>query len=88
MENKQIKKRIPVISLLLREKKFLINTPFQIQFMASLIIVSLVSMGIIYIANDYFFHSYIAAQETACVTSKLLGKEVLLSVLKSYLLSL
>ncbi len=60
MENKQIKKRIPVISLLLREKKFLINTPFQIQFMASLIIVSLVSMGIIYIANDYFFHSYIA----------------------------
>ena len=60
MENKQFKKRIPVVSLLLREKKFLINTPFQIQFMASLIIVSLVSMGIIYIANDYFFHSYIA----------------------------
>jgi hypothetical protein len=60
MENKQFKKRIPVISLLLREKKFLINTPFQIQFMSSLIIVSLVSMGIIYIANDYFFHSYIA----------------------------
>jgi hypothetical protein len=57
---REIKKRIPIISLLLREKKFLINSSFQIQFMASLIIVSLVSMSIIYIANDYFFHSYIA----------------------------
>lgn len=57
---KTIKKRIPIISLLLREKKFLINSTFQIQFMASLIIVSILSMSIIYIANDYFFHSYIA----------------------------
>lgn len=55
---KQFKKRVPIVSLLLREKKFLINSTFQVQFMASLIIVSILSMSIIYIANDYFFHSY------------------------------
>lgn len=58
-KQKELKKRIPIISLLLREKKFLINTNFQIQFIASLIIVSLLSLAIIYIANDYFFHSYV-----------------------------
>lgn len=62
MENnqtKEFKARLPIVSLLLREKKFLINTNFQIQFMVSLIIVSVFSMAIIYIANDYFFHSYV-----------------------------
>lgn len=52
------KKRMPIVSLLLREKKFLINTDFQIQFIASLLLISIVSMSIIYLANDYFFHSY------------------------------
>jgi hypothetical protein len=61
MENtKQQKKRLPIVSLILREKKFLINANFQIQFMVSLIIVSVASMSVIYIANDYFFHSFIA----------------------------
>lgn len=55
----EFKKRIPILSLLLREKKFLINSNFQIQFMASLIVVSMLSMTIIYMANDYFFHSYV-----------------------------
>jgi len=54
----QIKKRAPIVSLLLREKKFLINTDFQVQFIASLLLISIVSMSIIYLANDYFFHSY------------------------------
>lgn len=57
------KKRLPIISLFLREKKFLINTEFQVQFMASLLLVSIVSMSIIYLANDYFFHSYIEKGE-------------------------
>ena len=52
------KKRIPLISLLLREKKFLINNDFQIQFMISLLLISIVSTSIIYLANDYFFQSY------------------------------
>lgn len=52
------KKRLPIVSLFLREKKFLINTDFQIQFIASLLLISIVSMSIIYLANDYFFHSY------------------------------
>lgn len=56
----QIKKRSPIVSLLLREKKFLINTDFQVQFIASLLLISIVSMSIIYLANDYFFHSYIS----------------------------
>lgn len=60
MENqKEFKARLPIVSLLLREKKFLINQNFQLQFMASLVIVSVISMAIIYIANDYFFHSYV-----------------------------
>lgn len=50
--------RFPLISLFLGEKKFLINTDFQIQFIASLLLISIVSMSIIYLANDYFFHSY------------------------------
>ena len=52
------KKRIPLVSLLLREKKFLINNDFQIQFMISLLLISICSMSVIYLANDYFFHSY------------------------------
>jgi len=54
------KKRLPIVSLFLREKKFLINVDFQIQFIASLLLISIVSMSIIYLANDYFFHSYMA----------------------------
>jgi len=54
-----IKKRMPLVSLFLREKKFLINSDFQIQFIASLLLISIISMSIIYLANDYFFHSYI-----------------------------
>ena len=49
----QIKKRAPVVSFILGEKKFLINADFQIQFIASLILISIVSMSIIYLANDY-----------------------------------
>lgn len=56
----QYKKRLPIVSLILREKKFLINAHFQLQFMASLILVSIISMSVIYMANDYFFHSYMA----------------------------
>ncbi len=56
----QVKKRSPIISLLLREKKFLINSDFQVQFIASLLLISILSMSIIYMANDYFFHSYMA----------------------------
>lgn len=56
-------KRIPIVSLLLREKKFLINNNFQIQFMVSLLLISLCSMSVIYLANDYFFHSYMARGE-------------------------
>jgi hypothetical protein len=52
------KKRLPIVSLFLGEKKFLINTDFQIQFIASLLLISIVSMSIIYLANDYFFHAY------------------------------
>jgi hypothetical protein len=54
----KIKKRMPIVSLFLGEKKFLINTEFQIQFIASLLLISVVSMSIIYLANDYFFHTY------------------------------
>jgi hypothetical protein len=53
-------KRIPLVSLALREKKFLINDVFQIKFMISLICVSLFSMGIMYLANQYFFEIYMA----------------------------
>jgi hypothetical protein len=58
-----MKKRTPIVSLLLREKKFLINNDFQIQFMISLLLISICSMSVIYLANDYFFHSYIAKGE-------------------------
>lgn len=57
------KKRLPIVSLILGEKKFLINTDFQIQFIASLLLISIVSMSIIYLANDYFFHSYMQKGE-------------------------
>lgn len=57
------KKRLPIVSLFLGEKKFLINTDFQIQFIASLLLISIVSMSIIYLANDYFFHSYMQKGE-------------------------
>ena len=57
------KKRIPLVSLLLREKKFLINNDFQIQFMLSLLLISICSMSVIYLANDYFFHSYMQRGE-------------------------
>jgi len=53
-----IKKKLPIVSLFLGEKKFLINTDFQIQFIASILLISIVSMSIIYLANDYFFHVY------------------------------
>ena len=52
------KKRSPLFSLMLGEKKFLINIDFQVQFIASLLLISVVSMSIIYLANDYFFHTY------------------------------
>jgi hypothetical protein len=57
------KKRIPIISLILGEKKFLINNNFQIQFMISLLLISICSMSVIYLANDYFFHSYMQRGE-------------------------
>lgn len=57
------KKRIPVISLILGEKKFLINKDFQIQFMVSVLMLSICSMSIIYLANDYFFHTYMQKGE-------------------------
>lgn len=47
-----------LISLITGEKKFLINYKFQIEFMFSLILLSLISMFIIYLANSYFFQSY------------------------------
>lgn len=52
------KKRLPLVSLILGERKFLINSDFQIQFMSSLLLISIISMSIIYLANDYFFHAY------------------------------
>ena len=54
----EIKKRTPIISLILREKTFLINPTFQIQFMVSLLFISIISISIIYLANDYFFQTY------------------------------
>ena len=59
----QFKKRIPLVSLFLREKKFLINNNFQIQFMFSILLISICSMSIIYLANDYFFYSYMQKGE-------------------------
>ena len=57
------KRRVPLLSLFLREKKFLINNDFQIQFMISLLLISICSMSVIYLANDYFFHSYMQRGE-------------------------
>ena len=58
MENARLN-RFPIMSLILRKKKFLINKSFQIQFMLSLLLTSVFSMSIIYFANDYFFHTYL-----------------------------
>lgn len=60
---KQAKRRSPILSLILGEKKFLINRNFQIQFMLSVLLISICSMSIIYLANDYFFHSYMQRGE-------------------------
>ena len=57
------KTRNNLLSLFLGEKQFLINGHFQIQFIASLILISIISMSIIYLANDYFFHSYMMKGE-------------------------
>jgi hypothetical protein len=50
--------QLSLITLITGEKKFLINLNFQMQFMFSLILVSVISMSIIYLANDYFFQTY------------------------------
>lgn len=62
MENAKLH-RLPIISLILREKKFLINKNFQLQFMISLLVISICSMSIIYFANDYFFYTYLQKGE-------------------------
>lgn len=54
-----VEKRSPLMALILREKKFLINPDFQLKFMVSLIMISVCSMGIIYLANHYFFETYL-----------------------------
>lgn len=59
MNHMTFKRRIPLLSLILGERKFLINASFQIQFMASLMLIAIISMTIIYLANDYFFQSYL-----------------------------
>jgi hypothetical protein len=51
--------RINLVSLITGERKFLININFQMQFMFSLVLISIISMTIIYLANDYFFQTYI-----------------------------
>jgi hypothetical protein len=59
METKKIKnQRLNLISLITGEKKFLVNANFQMRFMFSLILISVFSMSIIYLANDYFFQTY------------------------------
>jgi hypothetical protein len=60
---KENKKRLAIMSLITGEKKFLINNNFQIQFMISLLLISVCSMSVIYLANDYFFHSYMQRGE-------------------------
>lgn len=63
--NKKIvfEKRAPILALIFREKKFLINPDFQLKFMVSLIMISVCSMGIIYLANNYFFETYLKKGE-------------------------
>ncbi len=56
-------KRSPLMALLLREKKFLINPDFQLKFMVSLIMISVCSMAVIYLANNYFFETYLKKGE-------------------------
>jgi methyl-accepting chemotaxis protein len=53
-----VKNRFKIVSLFLGKRKFLINKNFQIQFIASLLLISLISMSIIFLANDYFFQAY------------------------------
>ncbi len=62
-KNSSNTKRSAILSLLLREKKFLINPDFQLKFMVSLIMISVCSMGIIYLANHYFFETYLRKGE-------------------------
>ncbi len=61
--NKIFEKRSPLLALIFREKKFLINPDFQLKFMVSLIMISVCSMGIIYLANNYFFDTYLKKGE-------------------------
>ncbi len=56
--NKKKLHQTNLISLITGEKKFLININFQMQFMLSLILISIISMSIIYLANEYFFQTY------------------------------
>lgn len=63
MTTQNNKTRLPIISLMLRQKKFLINKQFQIQFMLSLLLISVCSMSVIYLANDYFFYTYLQKGE-------------------------
>lgn len=63
--NKKVvyEKRSPILALIFREKRFLINPDFQLKFMVSLIMISVCSMGIIYLANHYFFETYLKKGE-------------------------
>ncbi len=56
-------KRSPIMALLLREKKFLINPDFQLKFIVSLVMIAICSMAIIYLANNYFFETYLKKGE-------------------------
>lgn len=59
MQNPNFKTRLPIVSLVLREKKFFINPTFQLQFMGWMVIISIISMALIYMANLYFFSTYL-----------------------------
>lgn len=57
-KQKKMPSQMNLINLITGERKFLININFQMQFMFSLILISIISMTIIYLANDYFFQTY------------------------------
>lgn len=57
--NHSLEKRNPLYNLVLTKKQFLINKRFQFQFMLSVLLICICSMTIIYLANYYFFQSYI-----------------------------
>lgn len=65
INNKKVvfEKRSPLLALILREKRFLINPDFQLKFIVSLIMISVCSMGVIYLANHYFFETYLQKGE-------------------------